>query len=92
MNTEVLVRFLKKELLGYKNNLVFIQELQNSLLTLSDQFENRESNTKLVNLINNLENKLEEIRYTVNPDLVFNQSIIAIEEFEITLNKILSSN
>ena len=75
MEDQKIIRWSLKELLGYKNGLVFLEELQQTLLTLANQTSSNSRGKRVSILLLNLENKLEEIKYTVDKERVFDQTI-----------------
>jgi lipopolysaccharide biosynthesis regulator YciM len=82
-----IIRWSLKELLGYKNGLVFLEELQQTLLTLANQTSSNSRGKRVSILLLNLENKLEEIKSTVDKERVFDQTIKYINLVEEELKQ-----
>lgn len=89
MEDQKIIRWSLKELLGYKNGLVSLDELQQILLTLANQTSDTSKGQMLSKLLINLENKLEEIKYTVDNCLIFEQSIKYIDLAEKEMKDVL---
>jgi hypothetical protein len=89
MEDQNIIRWSLKELLGYRNKLVFLEELQQILLTLANQASDSSTGQRLSKVLKNLENKLEEIKYTVDSEFVFDQTIRYIDLAEKELKDIL---
>lgn len=89
MEDQKIIRWALKELLGYRNGLVFLDELQQILLTLANQTSDSSKGKILSKLLKNLENQLEEVKYTVDNSVIFEQSIKYIELAETEIKDIL---
>ena len=91
MEDEKVVRWVLKELMGYRNNLVYLDELQQILLTLLPQISDTEFGREIARELEKLENAIEEIKYTVDEHLVFEQSLMVINQTESKFKEFLKS-
>jgi hypothetical protein len=80
MDQKTSIRWLLKEILGYKHNLVTLEELQSALLSIAQQTDNLSDETQKAIL--NLESKLEEIKYTTDTDQVYTNSLFFVQQVE----------
>lgn len=82
MEDEKVIRWVLKELMGYKHYLVHLDELQHIILTLLPQISDSECGRKISGELESLENALEEIKYTVDAHLVFDHTLKVINQAE----------
>jgi hypothetical protein len=82
MEDEKVIRWVLKELMGYRNNLVYLDELQQILLTLLPQISDTTFGREILRELAKLENALEEIKYTVDNHLVFDPTVMVVNQME----------